>query len=45
MFTFEAMPFHVTVGFGIVNWDRVITKTNLGMFVLVGAHLNNVIIT
>ena len=43
--TFEAMPSHVTIDFGIVNWDRVITKTTLGMLVLVGAHLNNVIIT
>ena len=45
MSTFEAMPSAVTIGGGIVNWDHVITKTILGMLVLVGAHLNNVIVT
>ena len=39
MSTFEAMSSAVTIGGGIVNWDRVITKTTLGMLVLVGAHL------
>ena len=27
MSTFEAMPMAVTIGGGIVDWDRVITKT------------------
>ena len=36
--TFEAISPAVTVGGGVVNWDRVITETILGMLVLVGAH-------
>ena len=31
MSTFQAMPRAVTIGGGVMNWDRVITRTTLGM--------------
>jgi hypothetical protein len=42
--TFETMPMAVTIGGGIVNRDHVITKTFLGMIVLLEL-INNFIIT
>ena len=36
--TFEAISPAVTIGGGVVNWDRVITRTILGMLFLVGVH-------
>ena len=43
MSTSAAISPAVTIGGGIVNWDRVITETILGMLVLVGAHFNMII--
>ena len=42
--TFEAIPMAVTIGGGVVDKGRVITKTYWEIFVLVGAHLNKVFI-
>ena len=43
MSTFATMPPAVTIGGGIVNWGRVITKTFLGMIVLVELIYNLII--
>ena len=39
MSTLAAIPPAMMIGGGIVNWDRVITITSLGMIVLVGVHV------
>ena len=39
MYILAAIPPAVTIGGGVVNWDRVITITSLGMIVLVGVHV------
>ena len=36
--TFEAISPAVTIGGGVVDWDRVITETILGILFLVGVH-------
>ena len=41
MLTFEAAPSHVMIGLGVVDLDRVITKTTRGMLILVGVHCSN----
>ena len=43
MFTFETMPFHVMIGFGIVDLGRVITKTNFRDVSFSGSSFNNLI--
>ena len=41
MFTSEATPSHVMIGFGVVDLDRVSLKQTREMLSLVGVRLSN----